>query len=89
MVRSDTEVVDLLLADGAISRDQYAGAINHHKSNGGNSGGSTEADSAQQGSPTFVMETDASPCPVCGSLMVRRGSCAMCYNCGTSNGCAG
>ena len=38
---------------------------------------------------TFELEIDAPPCPVCGSLMVRRGSCTTCLNCGTSNGCAG
>jgi ribonucleoside-diphosphate reductase alpha chain len=37
----------------------------------------------------FHPETDAPPCPICGSLMVRAGNCARCYNCGTSNGCAG
>jgi len=38
---------------------------------------------------TFELEIDAPPCPLCGSLMVRRGSCTTCFNCGTSSGCAG
>jgi ribonucleoside-diphosphate reductase alpha chain len=38
---------------------------------------------------TFELEIDAPPCPICGSLMVRRGSCTTCFNCGTSSGCAG
>jgi ribonucleoside-diphosphate reductase alpha chain len=37
----------------------------------------------------FQFDTDSPPCPVCGSLMVRAGTCARCYNCGTSNGCSG
>jgi ribonucleoside-diphosphate reductase alpha chain len=39
--------------------------------------------------PIFHMDTDTPPCPECGSLMVRAGNCARCYNCGTSNGCSG
>jgi len=35
MGRSDTEVVDRLLADGVISKEQHAGAISHYKSHGG------------------------------------------------------
>jgi ribonucleoside-diphosphate reductase alpha chain len=37
----------------------------------------------------FEMQTDAVPCPVCGSLMVVAGACHRCLNCGTSSGCAG
>ncbi len=39
--------------------------------------------------PIYDSGTDASPCPTCGSLMHRTGSCFSCKNCGTSNGCAG
>ncbi len=37
---------------------------------------------------TFVNEGDAPPCPVCGSLMTRQGTCHRCINCGTTNGCS-
>lgn len=33
------------------------------------------------------MQSDAPPCPVCGMIMVRAGSCHNCLNCGTSYGC--
>ena len=36
----------------------------------------------------FVRETDAPPCPDCGSLMVRNGACHKCLNCGGSSGCS-
>ena len=35
MGRSGKEIVDLLLAGGVISREQYTGAVNHYKSYGG------------------------------------------------------
>ena len=33
-------------------------------------------------------QEDAPPCSTCGSIMVRRGSCYKCANCGTTSGCA-
>lgn len=36
----------------------------------------------------FVSQADAPPCPECGSLMVRNGSCYKCTNCGSTSGCS-
>jgi ribonucleoside-diphosphate reductase alpha chain len=36
----------------------------------------------------FETQADAPPCPGCGSMMVRNGSCYKCLNCGASNGCS-
>jgi ribonucleoside-diphosphate reductase alpha chain len=36
----------------------------------------------------FVNQADAPPCPDCGSIMVRNGSCYKCMNCGTTSGCS-
>ncbi len=36
----------------------------------------------------FVTQSDAPPCTECGSIMVRRGACYSCLNCGASSGCA-
>jgi ribonucleoside-diphosphate reductase alpha chain len=36
----------------------------------------------------FQSETDAPPCADCGSIMVRRGACYACLNCGTTSGCS-
>ncbi len=35
----------------------------------------------------FVDDADAPPCPSCGSIMVRAGSCHRCLNCGGTSGC--
>ena len=37
---------------------------------------------------TFINQADAPPCPDCGSIMVRTGSCYKCMNCGTTSGCS-
>ena len=36
---------------------------------------------------TFQNQSDAPPCPECGSITVRSGACYMCPNCGASTGC--
>jgi ribonucleoside-diphosphate reductase alpha chain len=33
-------------------------------------------------------QEDAPPCSMCGSIMIRSGSCYKCANCGTTSGCA-
>jgi len=35
----------------------------------------------------MVQVEDAPPCPSCGSLMVRSGSCHRCMTCGSTSGC--
>ncbi len=52
--------------------------------NGGRGGAKTRA----EGDRAFVSETDAPPCSDCGSIMVRRGACYACLNCGTTSGCS-
>jgi len=37
---------------------------------------------------TFVSQTDAPPCTDCGAIMVRRGACYSCLNCGATSGCS-
>ena len=36
----------------------------------------------------FVSQSDAPPCTECGAIMVRRGACYGCLNCGATSGCA-
>jgi ribonucleoside-diphosphate reductase alpha chain len=36
----------------------------------------------------FQVESDAPPCPECGDIMVRSGSCHKCISCGTTSGCS-
>ena len=35
-----------------------------------------------------VVESTAPPCPTCGALMVRNGTCYACRECGTTTGCS-
>jgi ribonucleoside-diphosphate reductase alpha chain len=37
---------------------------------------------------TVQNQEDAPPCHVCGSIMVRSGSCYKCVNCGSTSGCS-
>jgi ribonucleoside-diphosphate reductase alpha chain len=37
---------------------------------------------------TIQRETDAPPCPTCGSITVRNGACYKCMNCGSTTGCS-
>lgn len=36
----------------------------------------------------FEMQSDAPPCPECGSIMIRSGSCYKCMQCGATSGCS-
>lgn len=36
----------------------------------------------------FESQSDAPPCPSCGTIMQRSGSCYVCPNCGTTSGCS-
>ena len=36
----------------------------------------------------FATQSDAPPCPDCGMILVRNGSCYKCLNCGMSYGCS-
>jgi ribonucleoside-diphosphate reductase alpha chain len=61
------------------------GAGNGGGTNGGTAGG---VKPGGEGDRSFVSETDAPPCSDCGSIMVRRGACYACINCGTTSGCS-
>ena len=37
---------------------------------------------------TFQRQADSPPCHVCGTIMVRSGSCYKCHSCGTTTGCS-
>ncbi len=38
--------------------------------------------------PIMEAQSDAPPCPDCGSMMLRSGTCYRCLNCGAQNGCS-
>jgi ribonucleoside-diphosphate reductase alpha chain len=52
--------------------------------NGGNGHGKGEGAEDR----AFVTQSDAPPCSDCGAIMVRRGSCYGCLNCGATSGCS-
>ena len=37
---------------------------------------------------TVATQSDAPPCPTCGSITVRNGACYKCTNCGSTTGCS-
>jgi ribonucleoside-diphosphate reductase alpha chain len=37
---------------------------------------------------TAATQSDAPPCPTCGSITVRNGACYKCMNCGSTTGCS-
>ncbi|HKV53273.1 MAG TPA: vitamin B12-dependent ribonucleotide reductase [Candidatus Binataceae bacterium] len=37
---------------------------------------------------SFINQADAPPCPDCGCIMVRNGTCYKCMNCGATSGCS-
>jgi ribonucleoside-diphosphate reductase alpha chain len=40
------------------------------------------------GASMHATDTDAPPCPTCGSITVRNGACYKCVNCGSTTGCS-
>ncbi|HSM93789.1 MAG TPA: vitamin B12-dependent ribonucleotide reductase [Anaeromyxobacteraceae bacterium] len=40
------------------------------------------------GNGAYSGQTDAPPCPNCGSITVRNGACYKCVNCGSTTGCS-
>ncbi|MBW2120489.1 MAG: vitamin B12-dependent ribonucleotide reductase [Deltaproteobacteria bacterium] len=47
-----------------------------------------EAEREREKGFAFAAQEDAPPCPECGSIMVRNGSCYKCLNCGATSGCS-
>jgi len=47
-----------------------------------------EAKDVEKKGAVFAAQEDAPPCPDCGSIMVRNGSCYKCLNCGATSGCS-
>jgi len=44
--------------------------------------------SGSRGDALFQNQADSPPCPVCGSITVRSGTCYKCPNCGLTTGCS-
>jgi ribonucleoside-diphosphate reductase alpha chain len=50
--------------------------------------GNDEVEDKRKSSFSFTAQEDSPPCPDCGSIMVRNGSCYKCLNCGATSGCS-
>ncbi len=72
-------------ANGTAS-DPADGAA-HAKANGAVNG-TNGATNGHGEAGSYVRETDAPPCPTCGSITVRNGACYKCVNCGSTTGCS-
>jgi ribonucleoside-diphosphate reductase alpha chain len=46
----------------------------------------SESEKREKG--VFVSQSDAPPCPECGTIMVRNAACYKCLNCGSTSGCS-
>ncbi len=46
------------------------------------------AEAAPRANGAVEKQTDAPPCPTCGSITVRNGACYKCTNCGSTTGCS-
>jgi len=46
----------------------------------------SESEKREKG--VFVTQSDAPPCPECGTIMVRNAACYKCLNCGSTSGCS-
>lgn len=47
-----------------------------------------ESASEKREKGVFVSQSDAPPCPECGTIMVRNAACYKCLNCGSTSGCS-
>ena len=51
-------------------------------------GGSSRITMEKTEQDVFERQADSPPCPECGSVTVRSGSCYKCHNCGATTGCS-
>ena len=77
---------------GVIASDAYAGAApvaaEGTERIEQESAGSRAATVSARSRQAFINQADAPPCPDCGCLMVRNGTCYKCLNCGATSGCS-
>ncbi len=51
-------------------------------------GGASRIELDEEEHSVFQKQADSPPCPECGSVTVRSGSCYKCHNCGATTGCS-
>ncbi|HXH07877.1 MAG TPA: vitamin B12-dependent ribonucleotide reductase [Vicinamibacterales bacterium] len=96
-IRFAKSIVDYIfrwLASKFLSPEaQYRAGLNigEPAADAGPAAGEPRASAARPAPAPFAAiqaQEDAPPCPACGSIMIRNGSCYKCANCGTTSGCA-
>jgi ribonucleoside-diphosphate reductase alpha chain len=51
-------------------------------------GGPSRIQMDEEEKSVYQQQADSPPCPECGSVTVRSGSCYKCHNCGATTGCS-
>ncbi len=69
------------------AEEQQAAGLVSPLVDGSGNGSSARASGAKPAS-SFLHQQDSPGCHVCGSIMVRSGTCYECLNCGTTSGCS-
>ncbi|MDZ7344906.1 MAG: vitamin B12-dependent ribonucleotide reductase, partial [candidate division KSB1 bacterium] len=69
-------------------RSQVLAEAPEEKSNGVVAKPAVHAGTVELENSIFESQSDSPPCPDCGSVMVRSGSCYKCVNCGGTSGCS-
>ncbi|HWQ00093.1 MAG TPA: vitamin B12-dependent ribonucleotide reductase [Vicinamibacterales bacterium] len=94
-IRFAKSIVDYIfrwLASKFLSPEaQYRAGLNIGEPAGEAGRAPAEPPAGARATPAFAAiqaQEDAPPCPACGSIMIRNGSCYKCANCGTTSGCA-
>jgi ribonucleoside-diphosphate reductase alpha chain len=73
----DDAEIEMALAEGLLAMEAQ---------DGGESRARIQLEEAEH--RTFQLQADSPPCPECGSVMVRNGSCYKCLNCASTSGCS-
>jgi len=93
-IRFAKSIVDYIfrwMATKFLSNDaQFRAGVNNREENAAPAPEKPKLAPPPAPTPYAAMQNqeDAPPCSMCGSIMVRSGSCYKCANCGSTSGCA-
>jgi len=77
--------------EAAVLKDaekQAAGGVKAMAASAGGAPRITMESTEAEEKAVFQQQADSPPCPECGSVTVRSGSCYKCHNCGGTTGCS-
>ncbi len=73
--------------EAAVLKEAEEQLVNGVKTMAAASGGTARI-TMEAEKTVFQQQSDSPPCPECGSVTVRSGSCYKCHNCGATTGCS-